>query len=195
MNRNMFWNVIDSVNSGGPYPDQETHRCRLTATLFPRICARSRTLPGRELVRQIKLNELFQSRDQVHAFVDQAGRRTSWLLPGLAIVLNEVGGTPDEAEEYAVLTVSFGDFLSLKNGAYIDTNNCYFADQLLRQGIAEDTGFSRHSGFCQYPLWRFKEEFLKEIGGENYQEYLRRYDEYMGIGRADRGQDQGMSMQ
>ena len=117
-------------------------------------------------------------------------------LPGLAIVLDKVGGTPDEAEEYAVLTVSFGDFLSLKNGAYIDTNNCYFADQLLRQGIAEDTGFSRHSGFCQYPLWRFKEEFLKEIGGENYQEYLRSYDEYMGIGRADRtlGQE-GMSMQ
>ena len=127
--------------------------------------------------------------------MDQAGHRTSCLLPGLAIVLNEVGSTPDEAEEYAVLTVSFGDFLSLKNGAYIDTNNCYFADQLLRQGIAEDTGFSRHSGFCQYPLWRFKEEFLKEIGGENYQEYLRRYDEYMGIGRADRRQDQGLSMQ
>ena len=87
-------------------------------------------------------------------------------LPGLAIVLDKVGSTPDEAEEYAVLTVSFGDFLSLKNGAYIDTNNCYFADQLLRQGIAEDTGFSRHSGFCQYPLWRFKEEFLKGIGGD-----------------------------
>ena len=67
--------------------------------------------------------------------------------------------------------------------------------RLLRQGIAEDTGFSRHSGFCQYPLWRFKEEFPKGIGGENYQEYLRRYDEYMGIGRADRRQDQGLSMQ
>ena len=221
MNRNMFWNVIDSVNAGGPYPDQETQRCRLTAALekhtmeeildwqlileeymqsacrqdilaaatargipclgegfgqfrawliaggeevyrnilrepdclaglpgdgeafqfkglplaayhayevqlfqtcpgelrdlysdlrgrtldagiledirselprrrdiadgwgerdlpalFPRICAGARTLPGRELVRRIKLNELFQCRDQVHAFVDQAGRRT-----------------------------------------------------------------------------------------------------------------------
>ena len=50
--------------------------------LFPRICAGARTLPGRELVRRIKLNELFQSRDQVHAFVDQAGRRTSCLLHG-----------------------------------------------------------------------------------------------------------------
>ena len=50
--------------------------------LFPRICAGARTLPGRELVRRIKMNELFQSRDQVHAFVDQAGRRTSCLLHG-----------------------------------------------------------------------------------------------------------------
>lgn len=108
-------------------------------------------------------------------------------LPGLAIVLDKVGSTPDEAEEYAVLTVSFGDFLSLKNGAYIDTNNCYFADQLLRQGIAEDTGFSRHSGFCQHPLWRFKEEFLKKIGGENHQEYLRHYDEYSTTNRGGDG--------
>ena len=53
LNRNMFWNVIDSVNAEGPYSEQESQRCRLTAALFPRICARSRTLPGRELVRRI----------------------------------------------------------------------------------------------------------------------------------------------
>ena len=76
-----------------------------------------------------------------------------------------------------------------------DTNNCYFAGQLLQQGIAEDTGFSRHSGFCQYPLWRFKEEFLKEIGGENYQEYLRCYDEYMDFSGQGRNQGQEMTMQ
>ena len=98
-------------------------------------------------------------------------------LPGLAIVLDEVSSTPEEAEEYA------------------DTNNCYFAGQLLQQGIAEDTGFSRHSGFCQYPLWRFKEEFLKEIGGENYQEYLRCYDEYMDFSGQGRNQGQEMTMQ
>lgn len=37
-------------------------------------------------------------------------------LPGLAIVLDEVSSTPEEAEEYAVLTVSFGEFISLKMG-------------------------------------------------------------------------------
>ena len=33
MDRNMFWGVIDSVNAGGTYPDQEIQRCRLTAAL------------------------------------------------------------------------------------------------------------------------------------------------------------------
>ena len=100
-------------------------------------------------------------------------------LPGLAIVLDKVGSTPDEAEEYAVLTVSFGDFLSLKNGAYIDTNNCYFAQQLLAQGMAKDTGFYKESGFCTYPLWQFEEEFLREIGSKNYERYSEKYDDTM----------------
>lgn len=33
MDRNMFWDVIDSTNAAGPYPDQETWRCRMTAAL------------------------------------------------------------------------------------------------------------------------------------------------------------------
>ena len=50
----------------------------------------------------------------------------------------------------------------MKNCAYIDTNNCDFTDQLLEQGIAQPTGFTKHSGFCEYPLWVFDEEKLKE---------------------------------
>jgi hypothetical protein len=33
LDRNMFWGIIDSVNVGGAYPDQEIQRCRLTAAL------------------------------------------------------------------------------------------------------------------------------------------------------------------
>ena len=47
-------------------------------------------------------------------------------LPGLAIVLDEVGSTPDRAEEYAVLTVSSGFRSAAKQGRYIDTNNMLF---------------------------------------------------------------------
>ena len=34
LDRNMFWGIIDSVNVGGAYPDQEIQRCRLTAACF-----------------------------------------------------------------------------------------------------------------------------------------------------------------
>ena len=45
--------------------------------------------------------------------------------------------------------------------------------------IAEDTGLRKSSGFCEYPLWAFKQEFLEEIGGENYAEYSQCHDAYM----------------
>ncbi|MBQ8248080.1 MAG: DUF4313 domain-containing protein [Lachnospiraceae bacterium] len=100
-------------------------------------------------------------------------------LPGLAIVLDEVNPINGERDQYDVLTVSFGEFIGMKNCAYIDTNNCSFADQLLKYGIAEDTGFTMSSGFCVYPLWKFDEDFLKAIGGEQYKEYSDAYDNYM----------------
>ena len=116
-----------------------------------------------------------QPRVELYSVRDCMGRE----MPGLAIVLDEVMGEPDEMEPYATLTVSFGEFIGLKDCAYIDTNNCRFAQQLLDQGIAEDTGLRKMSGFCEYPLWGFKKEFLEEIGGENYAEYSQRYDAYM----------------
>ena len=100
-------------------------------------------------------------------------------MPGLAIVLDEVDQKENVTEQYAVLTVSFGEFLSVKNCAYIDANNCPFAPQLLAEGIAQDTGHSKISGFCEYPLWVFKENFLKEIGGDKYERYSEQFDAYM----------------
>ena len=88
-------------------------------------------------------------------------------MPGLAIALYTVG------------TDAFGEFIGLQNAAYIDTNNCYFARQLLDQGIAKDTGLTKRSGFCEYPLWIFKESFLREIGGENYRRYAKACEEYI----------------
>ena len=69
--------------------------------------------------------------------------------------------------------------LTLKNCAYIDANNCPFALQLLADGIAQDTGYSKISGYCEYPLWVFKEDFLKEIGGDKYERYSEQFDAYM----------------
>lgn len=105
-------------------------------------------------------------------------------LLGLAIELNEIDSDGVKTP-YTMLTTSFGEFISIKNAAYIDTNNCEFADQLLQQGIAEPTGLTKTSGFWQYPLWIFSEDFLKEHGGETYQKYSEKFDSYMNQGDED----------
>ena len=54
---------------------------------------------------------------------------------------------------FANFTLNFGEFIGMKDCAYVDTNNCWFADEILKTGIAEDTGLTKISGFCKYPLF------------------------------------------
>lgn len=98
-------------------------------------------------------------------------------MPGLAITLIDITDRNDPTD-YCELTVSFGEFIGMKNCAYIDTNNCDFAEQLLEQGIATQTGFTKQSGMCEYPLWLFAEKTLKEMGAEVYEKYRSEYDAY-----------------
>ena len=100
-------------------------------------------------------------------------------MPGIAIMIDDGTAGEHEAEPYCDLTTSFGEFIGMKNCAYIDTNNCDFADQLQSQGLATDTGFYKASGFCQYPLWQFEEDTLREIDNDVYQKYSDAYDGYM----------------
>ena len=113
-------------------------------------------------------------RVELYSVKDFMGRS----MPGLAIEFDMVDDKSEYLGPYATLTKCFGEFISIQDSAYIDTNNCSFTDQLLAQGIAEPTGFTKSSGFCTYPLWVFKKEFLQKIGGENYQVYTRAYEEY-----------------
>ena len=96
------------------------------------------------------------------------------LVPGLAVCLDEIG---NPNKPFSIITTSFGELIGLKNAAYIDLNNCPFATEFLRLGVAEDTGFYKRGYYCNYPLWKFKEEFLKEHGAENYQKYSESYEE------------------
>ena len=101
-------------------------------------------------------------------------------MPGLAIDLDIYVGPDRPPVPYTRLTVNFGEFISIPNSAYVDINDYPFpiADQLLAQGIAEQTAFTKTSGHCTYPLWTFKKDFLKKIGAEEYQEYVRAYKQY-----------------
>ena len=102
-------------------------------------------------------------------------------MQGLAITLFFNNPETNLPETYGVITKSFGEFIGMKNCAYIDLNNCPFATKFLQEGVAADTGFTKQSGMCTYPLWQFKEEFLKEHGEENYKLYSDEYDQYMSI--------------
>ncbi len=95
-------------------------------------------------------------------------------IPGIELYWEQDG----EQEEYATLTKSFGEFIETKNAAYMDLNNCPYATKLLELGVAKETGYIKYSGHCFYPLWVFTEDFLKEIGGEYYEQYSNAFDEY-----------------
>ncbi len=101
-------------------------------------------------------------------------------MPGLGIVLENITEDEHNPMEYCNLTVSFGEYIGIKNCAYIDANNCDFTEQLIEQGLGKPTGLTRHSGFCEYPLWIFEEDTLREMGAENYQIYSEAYDKYQG---------------
>ncbi len=109
-----------------------------------------------------------------YSVTDFMGRKMT--IPGISLTVD----TSEGEEPFAVLTKSFGEFIGMKDSAYIDTNNCAFADTFVDLGIAQPTGLTKESGFCSYPLWKFDEEFLKQIGGEEYEQYSKAFDEYMG---------------
>lgn len=78
-----------------------------------------------------------------------------------------------EAEGSYMLTVSFGEFIGLKNTAYVDVNNCgtKLIDALVEDGFATKTKLTKKSGFCEYPLYIFNEDFLKVAGSAEYEQY------------------------
>ena len=54
-------------------------------------------------------------------------------MPGLAIDLIDISNK-DDPVEYHSLTVSLGEFIGLKNCAYVDTNNCSFKNSCSYRG-------------------------------------------------------------
>lgn len=84
-------------------------------------------------------------------------------------------------EPFTTLTVCFGEHISIKNAVYVDTNNNPWADQLLTQGFAQATSFTKHSGMCEYPLWILSPELIEEFKAEPkfaklYKQYERMFN-------------------
>ena len=80
----------------------------------------------------------------------------------LAVFLNAV----EDGEMYAVITVNIddSDFLCDDHTAFVDTNNCPWAEQFIKDNkIGEPTGYYGNSGYCMYPLYVFDTEKLPEV--------------------------------
>lgn len=96
-----------------------------------------------------------------------------------------------DGEPYGVATVNVPsltgicEFIGIKNAAYMDTNNFPWVTDFLDKGIAKDTGFTRRSVFCEYPLYQFDESWLKSlkpiVSDRTYDKYEKKYNQTMGI--------------
>lgn len=106
-------------------------------------------------------------------------------MPGLAIQLTIADGN-EAGIPFGNMTVSFGEFIGQKNCAYVDTNNLDCMPEQLLQKYPQyftKTDFTKRSGFCEYPLWHFSDEFIKACCNNDdndcYQTYSTCYDNYM----------------
>ena len=65
---------------------------------------------------------------------------------------------------FATLTVNLDGPKPPKGHAFVDTNNCPWAEAFIKEhGLGKPTGMVGYSGFCQYPLYEFD---LSKLGEE-----------------------------
>lgn len=89
-----------------------------------------------------------------------------------------VGFDRTDGSLHSIVTTNFGDFISTKNAAYIDVNNCPWFEEIIDFSVARRTCFTSKSGYCEYPLYIFDEKWLKEIDTNHYYEkYLNQFIE------------------
>ena len=87
---------------------------------------------------------------QVILTVQEYQNNGSLAVEALEVEDNEVVDTFD------ILTRNLNHTLQNDKYAFVDTNNCPFAPDFLRQnGIAKATGVYGQSGFCSYPLYEW----------------------------------------
>ena len=62
---------------------------------------------------------------------------------------------------FGTLTVNLEGYESLVDGeyAFVDTNNIPNAEEfIIENGLGAPTGIYGHSGYCEYPLYRFNRD-------------------------------------
>lgn len=82
----------------------------------------------------------------------------------LAIIVDSWDDEFEFWEQFCIITVNLSNGMATDTRAFIDTNNCPFAEKfLVDNNIASPTGRVAQSGWCTYPLYQFKEDVLNKI--------------------------------
>ena len=80
--------------------------------------------------------------------------------------------SPDNGEPYTVLTVNLEDSpaFGIPDKAFIDINNNPEAMEfLIRNSLAEDTGYRRKSGWVEYPMAKLNLAELYRLSPESFE--------------------------
>lgn len=66
-------------------------------------------------------------------------------------------------EPYATLTTKLDVAGFSDEYAFVDTNNCPWAEELIKEyNLGKPTGMSARSGYCTYPLYKFNFDELEK---------------------------------
>lgn len=83
-------------------------------------------------------------------------RSTYFNNKSLAIQLTCIDEEYGFKEPFAMLTVNLDDGMANDEYAYVDTNNCPWAEEFIEENnLGSPTGIMGFSGYCAYPLYRF----------------------------------------
>ena len=72
-------------------------------------------------------------------------------------------------EEFDIITVNLEDSLADEKSAYLDTNNCRWAeDFLIKNKLGKFAQSYGYSGFCVYPLYEIAVDKIEEYDNINW---------------------------
>ena len=89
------------------------------------------------------------------------------------IAIGTICQTEYGTEPYSHITVNLVDEVmpfDTEEVAYgfVDTNNWEAGEEFIKKHeLGEDTGFRGHSGFCEYPLYRFDKKKIEQYARSN----------------------------
>ena len=73
-----------------------------------------------------------------------------------------IGLVTETGAPFAILTVNLAEWRLPNDKAFVDTNNCPWAEKFIADNkLGKPTGITGTSGYCTYPQYRFDMEKLK----------------------------------